>query len=89
MPEYSVSLVKAAAKYFGRCDALTRERLKSKFDLLKADPFDPRHSKPLRGGDGQRSARVGDLRILFLVEGSSVVVARIDSRGQVYKHGAR
>lgn len=89
MPEYTLSLTKAAAKYLERCDAAVRERLKGKLDRLETDPFDPQQSKSLRGRGGERSARVGDLRILFLVQGNSIVVASIDSRGQVYKHGTR
>jgi len=33
-----------------RCDAPTRDRLRQKFEKLKADPFDPRNSKPLVAG---------------------------------------
>ncbi|MBZ5622064.1 MAG: type II toxin-antitoxin system RelE/ParE family toxin [Acidobacteriia bacterium] len=71
-----------------RCDAPTRDRLQQKLDKLKADPFDAQHSKPLKGRREQRSARVGDLRVLFHVEGNQIIVAGIDSRGQVYKHSS-
>ena len=71
-----------------RCDAPTRDRLRTKLRKLEADPFDPQHSKPLRGRKEWRSARVGDLRILFVVDGVTVVVSSIDSRGQVYKHSS-
>jgi mRNA-degrading endonuclease RelE of RelBE toxin-antitoxin system len=84
---YSVSLSRTAAKYFERCDAPTRDRLRQKFEELSADPFDPRDSKPLKGRNEQRSARVGGLRILFAVIGPDIVVADIGPRGEVYKHG--
>ncbi len=87
MSRYSVSLSRTAEKYFERCDAPTRDRLQQKFDKLKADPFDLRNSKPLKGRNDQRSARVGDLRILFRVEGFEVIVAEIGPRGEIYKHG--
>jgi mRNA-degrading endonuclease RelE of RelBE toxin-antitoxin system len=45
---YSVSLSAPAAKYLDRCDAPTRDRLRQKLEKLKADPFDPQNSKPLR-----------------------------------------
>ena len=51
-----------------------RDRLWQKFDEIKADPFEPQHSKPLKG-IAQRSARVGNLRILFRVEGPDLIVA--------------
>ena len=87
MPPYSVSLSGAAAKYFKRCDAPTRDRLQQKLENLSVDPFEPQNSKPLKGRKDQRSARVGGLRILFQVQGSEIVVAEIGPRGEIYKHG--
>jgi mRNA-degrading endonuclease RelE of RelBE toxin-antitoxin system len=83
---YSISLSRKAQRYFERCDAPTRDRLQQKFDELKADPFDPQSSKPLKGRNDQRSARVGGLRILFRVEALVVLVADIGPRGEIYKH---
>ena len=87
-PQYSVSLSSTAIKYFNRCDVPTRARLQEKFEKLKADPFDLRNSKPLKGRNDQRSARVGDLRILFRVHDLDIVVAEIGSRGDIYKRGS-
>lgn len=87
MAPYSVSLSRTAEKYFERSDAPTRERLRQKFEKLKADPFDPQNSKPLRGRNDERSARVGGLRILFRVDGADIVIADIGPRGEIYKHG--
>jgi mRNA-degrading endonuclease RelE of RelBE toxin-antitoxin system len=75
-----------ASKYFERCDAPTRDRLRLKLERLKADPFDARNSKLLKGRNDQRSARVGGLRILFRVEGLQIIVAEIGPRGEIYKH---
>ena len=87
MNRYSVSLSATAAKYLDRCDAPTRDRLRQKLEKLKVDPFDPQSSKPLKGRNDQRSARVGNLRILFRVQGLDVIVAEIGPRGEIYKHG--
>jgi mRNA-degrading endonuclease RelE of RelBE toxin-antitoxin system len=57
-----------------------------KLEKLRVDPFDPQNSKPLKGPTGQRSARVGDLRILFRVIELDVIVAAIGTRGELYKH---
>jgi mRNA-degrading endonuclease RelE of RelBE toxin-antitoxin system len=84
---YSVSLSRTAAKYLDRCDAPTRDRLREKLEKLKADPFDPQNSKPLKGRNDQRSSRVGGLRILFQVQGLDIIVAAIGPRGEIYKHG--
>ena len=87
MSRYSVSLSQTARKYLERCSAPTRERLRQKLEKLKADPFDPQNSKPLKGRNDQRSARVGNLRILFQVQGPDIIVAEIGPRGEIYKHG--
>jgi mRNA-degrading endonuclease RelE of RelBE toxin-antitoxin system len=50
---YSVLLSKKAAKYFDRCDTPTRDRLQEKLEKLALDPFDRRHSKPLKGRKNQ------------------------------------
>jgi mRNA-degrading endonuclease RelE of RelBE toxin-antitoxin system len=84
---YSVSLSRTAEKYFERCDAPTRDRLRQKLEMLKADPFDAQNSKALKGRNDQRSARVGRLRILFQVQGINIIVAAIGPRGEIYKHG--
>ena len=87
MSRYRVLLSRNAEKYLERCDAPTRDRLRQKLEKLEADPFDPRNSKPLKGRNDQRSARVGDLRILLRVNDFEVIVAEIGPRGEIYKHG--
>lgn len=86
MEKYTLQITKAAKKYFDHCDATMRHRLQEKFDTLKADPFELQHSKPLKGRNEQRSARVGNLRILFRIEGTVIIIAHIAPRGQIYKH---
>ena len=88
MSRYSVSLSAPAAKYLDRCDAPTRDRLRQKLEKLKADPFDPQNSKPLKSRSDQRSARVGGLRILFRVNDLDIIVAEIGPRGEIYRHGS-
>jgi hypothetical protein len=46
---YTVSISRKARNYLERCDAPTRDRLLHKFEELKADPFEPQYSKPLKG----------------------------------------
>jgi mRNA-degrading endonuclease RelE of RelBE toxin-antitoxin system len=61
--------------------------LRQKLQKLRADPFDSQNSKPLKGRNDQRSARVGGLRVLFQVQGLEIIVADIGPRGEIYKHG--
>ena len=86
MITYNVSLRRDAANYLERCDTPTRERLIQKLNQLKADPFDPASSKPLKGQKDRRSARVGGLRILFRVDDTQIMVSAIGPRGEIYKH---
>ena len=86
-PVYSVSLSGTAAKYLSRCDVPTRGRLQEKLEKLEANPFDLRNSKPVKGRNDQRSARVGDLRILFRVQDLDIIVAEIGPRSDIYKRG--
>lgn len=78
-------LTKDAAKFLESLERKTREAIKSHLTLLVNAPFDFPLSKPLRGRP-ERSCRVGDYRILFLVdEGSSVLlVVQIGHRKSVY-----
>ena len=64
-----------------------RDRLRKKLEMLKADPFDMQYSKPLKGRNDVRAARVGGLRILFQVQSLEIIVSEIGPRGEIYKHG--
>ncbi len=73
-----------AEREFGRLDPQIQERVKRKLDDLKLSPLDPRLSKELTGHKGVRSARMGDWRILFLVE-PCFFIERIEHRREVYR----
>ncbi len=70
-----------------RLDRATYDRVIARLGELAADPLSPQHSKPLRGGGSRRSARVGNLRIVFTLDATAreVVVSRIGPRGRVYR----
>lgn len=55
---------------------------------LAEDPYDPRLSAPLTERPGVRKSRVGGWRILFTADRTEkvILVATVDTRGQVYKH---
>ena len=85
--KYRVSLSSAATQYLRRADRPTQERITRKIELIRGDPLDSRYSKPLAGLGEFRSARVGGLRLIFvvLVEESHISIERIAPRGQVYR----
>jgi mRNA interferase RelE/StbE len=79
-----IKLTATARKYFESLDKSTKKRIQAKLNEIALAPSDPRCSKPLTNAS-KRTARVGDLRILFEVEGNFLFVANIGPRGQIYK----
>ena len=85
---YAVRLRRDAATYVGRLSANQKQRVLARLRQLSADPTNARTSKPLRGGEGFRSSRVGSLRIVYTVNAAelAVEVVRVGPRGQVYRN---
>jgi mRNA interferase RelE/StbE len=83
---FSVEFNKDAAKYLKLLDAPTKERFRELLSELIADPFNPAYSKQLVSRT-ERSARVGDFRMLFEVDvkADKIFVVRVAPRGQVYR----
>ncbi len=76
MVEYS----KKAVKYINSTDRATKERLREAIEKI---PFGD--IKKLQGiKDGYR-LRIGDLRVLFTIEGDMIYIDNIIPRGQAYK----
>lgn len=88
--KYSLELSRQAARYFDRLDVSTQARVAEVLRAVTQDPLGPA-SKPLAGYPGERSARVGSLRVLFaLLEDRAVVrVWAIGPRGQIYRQLGR
>jgi mRNA-degrading endonuclease RelE of RelBE toxin-antitoxin system len=81
----AVEYTKSAAKYLDVLDTVTRSRIIEKVANVAEEPDNPRHSYPLKNSQ-KRSARVGKYRVLLLVQEEALIVADIDSRGQVYRN---
>jgi mRNA interferase RelE/StbE len=79
-----IKLSDAALKYLQKLDRTTAKRIVSKVQDISKDPYNFRLSKPLRSNE-KRSARIGDYRILFVVEKDLLLVADIGPRGRVYR----
>lgn len=78
-------LARQAKKDLDALDVGVAERVRERVRQLCEDPFDPRLSIPLKNGQGLRRSRVGDWRIVYLVEGPYVIVNRIQHRRDVYR----
>ncbi len=70
---------KQAAKYIKYSDKPTKIRLKESIQKLPAGDV-----KKLQGYQNEYRLRVGDLRVLFSIEGDTIVIESILPRGQVY-----
>lgn len=79
-----VKLTATASKYFESLDKSTKKRIQEKLNAIAASPSDPRLSKPLVNAS-QRTARVGDYRILFEIEDPLLIVSNIGPRGRIYR----
>lgn len=81
---YRIDILPAAAKSLRRVDPPARARIEGAILLLAQDPRPPA-SRRLRGRDGYR-VRVGDYRILYLIEDEVlvVVVVTVGHRREVY-----
>ena len=76
-------LSKRALDYINSLDRTTQSRITSKINELCLNPFDIGLSKPLKQRS-ERSSRVGDYRILFMVVESDLVVSKVGHRREVY-----
>ena len=82
---YKIFLTNQARKFLEDVDIQLKKRLKLKISLL-SDPFEIDSIK-IKGEENTYRTRLGDYRILFLIqkEKNIVVVVRIDKRSRVYK----
>ncbi len=79
-----IKITKTPLKYLESLDKPTRKRISDKLDAIARDPLDPRLSKRL-AVDTRRTARVGDYRIIFEIDGDLLIVDEIGPRGQIYR----
>lgn len=79
----NVTLSKAATKVLGSVDKRTQQRLRQALERIPLGDV-----KPLNGKNPLFRLRVGAWRVVFFyVDIDAIVVARIASRGDVYKGG--
>jgi addiction module RelE/StbE family toxin len=85
---YALALKASARKELLALPEALARRVERALDLLQANPLHARAGldiRPLSGGFGLWRLRVGDLRILYAVDGRSIVVTRIGHRSTVYR----
>lgn len=85
---FKVIFRKEVEKYIKKLDKPTRLRIRNAIFDLAENPYLDKNVKPLEGGESLFRKRVGDFRIVFLVENEQliIVIVNVSSRGDVYKH---
>ncbi len=83
---YELRITQAATKSLRKAPREVAVRIRKKLDELQSDPFDISGLKKLTAHPGFR-ARVGDWRILYLVEKDTLVVQIIEigHRREIYR----
>ena len=71
---YIVELTAEAEKDLRRLDRIVERRVRERLRELSADPYSNRLSKPLKMAMGERSARVGNWRVLYEVHDNIKVI---------------
>ncbi len=83
---YEIVLSRQAARYLGRLDRTSQQRVVDRLEQLAEKPMGP-FTKPLTNAEGLRSSRIGTWRIVYRVDEASheVLVSDIAPRGEVYR----
>ena len=85
MAEYNVELKASAQKELDRLQDDVLERVIRKLEALQSNPR-PQGSTKLKGGSREHRLRVGDYRVVYVIDDKKrlVSVTRIRHRSEVY-----
>jgi mRNA interferase RelE/StbE len=86
MPQSAVSFRRSAEKDLRRLDATVQRRVMRAVEALAGDPR-PHGCRKLEGGEVVYRVRVGDYRVIYSVDDTSLEVAveRVRHRREVYR----
>ncbi|MFH1424713.1 MAG: type II toxin-antitoxin system RelE/ParE family toxin [archaeon] len=88
---YKVNISSTAVKFITGLDYETGQRIKKGTEQLQKDPFlsrsgtDIKMLKGVKKGEDLYRLRVGNYRILYMVENSTVMITKIFHRGKGYE----
>ena len=84
---FTVEFSDEARKDFKRLDESRKRLIAARIEELAQNPYDPRISGRLESLEGLRKSRVGDRRIIFVVNQTARVIeiVTIRPRGQAYR----
>ena len=82
---FEVVLFSKPAKFYNKLDDKTAKRLNKGMETLKSKPFMGKNIKKLSGKlAGKYRLRVGEIRVVYFVEGQRVIIETIGYRAGVY-----
>jgi mRNA interferase RelE/StbE len=84
--DYSVEFLRTALKELAKLPVEVKQRIASKIEELKTNPYPP-GVKALKNGEGRLRLRVGDYRVIYRVEADQlvIVIIKIGHRKNIYK----
>lgn len=81
---YRLRYAKTAARDIKKLDRVMQKRLKQKLEVFESDPRGY-STKLFASKLGGYRFRIGDLRVIFDLEGKWVTVLRVGFRGDIYR----
>jgi len=82
--KFKYTYTQRSLKDIAKLDRVVKKQIAKKLPEFLLDPI--KHSKPLKEHRfGKRRFRIGSYGIVFDMEGSEIVILRIDHRGEIYK----
>lgn len=84
---YRLELSHQAKKTLKLLDKATIKRLEQRFIELSLSPLDSRHCQPLEMGEGEWKTRVGNWRIIYVVNEveNTIYIFSIEPRSKAYR----
>lgn len=83
---YTISFTKEAKNDVGRLDTVIKKRLHKKFlEIVKSKDISRVAKKLVNFEAGNYRIRVGDYRVIFDIEDTTLIVLRIRHRKEVYR----
>ncbi len=85
MTEYQVEFLKTAEKELAKLPKDIQQKIGDRINLLSTNPYPP-DVKKLKNGNGKLRIRVGNYRIIYVIENDSLVILiiKIAHRSSVY-----
>jgi mRNA interferase RelE/StbE len=81
---YKIEITNRAVKDIEKLDLVTKKRIGERLKLFSVNPLN--YAKKLTNPKiGSYRFRIGDFRIIFDIEGESIVILRVGHRSSIYK----